>query len=479
VPSESGLTLDLDATLEGLTGWVISPAGMWEHLLGGRSRPLRTAVDGEGLQRAIEGLAAAVESPAVEGSISLAGGRVTVVQPRAGSSLDVATTAQMVARRWPSAGPVAASLLVAQPAITTAEIERVRAEFADKAMSGPVRIAAGGRSFPVTAAALAPAISFRAHDGRLEPVFDDAKLVAVVRRAAAAAGVERAAKDATVRFAGIRPTVVPAVTGRSLRAEAIPKAVVPALTSEARLAEVPVREVQPAFTTAEAARTLPRGRISTFTTYFPYNPPRTNNITIAARTLNGTYVRPGGQFSLNGVLGERTPEKGYQQAPVINNGRLEKDYGGGVSQVSTTTFNAAFFAGVRFDQYTSHSFYISRYPEGREATVSWPDVDQKWTNTTNGGILIRASVSGSGITVSFYGIKTWDIEAAKGPRRNIVEPRTIVDDSPDCVKQTASEGFDVTVTRTFKKNGAVLRTESFNTHYIPEDDVTCTNPEAA
>ncbi len=311
------------------------------------------------------------------------------------------------------------------------------------------------------------------------PVFDHPKLTAAVRRAAADAGVEREAKDATVRFSGTTPKVVPAVAGRVLSGDTLPRAVIAALTSPSRTASVTTAEVQPEFTTALATETLPRGRISTFTTYFPYNPPRTNNITIAARTLNGTYIRPGGQFSLNATLGQRTPEKGYQEAPVINGGRLEKDYGGGVSQVSTTTFNAAFFAGVQIDQYTPHSFYISRYPEGREATVSWPDVDQKWTNTTDGGILIRTRVSGNALTVSFYGIKTWDIGASKGPRRNLVEPKTIVDDSPGCVPQTASEGFDVTVTRTFKKNGAVIRTQAFNTHYIPEDDVTCTHPEAA
>ena len=145
--------------------------------------------------------------------------------------------------------------------------------------------------------------------------------------------------------------------------------------------------------------------------------------------------------------------------------------------MSTTTFNAAFFSGVRIDQYLPHSFYISRYPEGREATVSWPDVDQKWTNDTGYGILIQASVSSSSITVTFHGTKVWDIESVKGPRRNVVQPKTIVDDRPGCVTQSPSTGFDVTVTRVFKKGGRTVRTSNFSTHYIPEDKVTCTHPE--
>jgi len=216
-------------------------------------------------------------------------------------------------------------------------------------------------------------------------------------------------------------------------------------------------------------------KVSTFTTQFPYNPPRTNNMNIAAAALNGTIVRPGARFSLNGILGERTPAKGYQQAPVIYADRLEQAFGGGVSQVSTTLFNAVFFSGVRIEQYTPHSFYIARYPEGREATLSWPDVDQKWTNDSGSGILISSYLEGNDLTVTFFGTKKWDIEAVKGPRRNVVQPKTIVDARQGCVPQSPNPGFDVTVTRIFKKDGVQVKTSTFNTHYAPEDGVTCTS----
>jgi vancomycin resistance protein YoaR len=236
--------------------------------------------------------------------------------------------------------------------------------------------------------------------------------------------------------------------------------------------------VQPRLTTAQAEKIKPKEVISTFSTQFPYNPPRTENITIAARTLNGTFVAPGQTFSLNGVLGQRTAAKGYNSAPVIVNGRLTKDFGGGISQLSTTLFNAIFFSGARIEEHHPHSFYISRYPEGREATISWPDVDNRFTNDTGYGILIQAFVSGNSVTVTFHGTKVWDIEAAKGPRRNVVQPKNIVDDRPTCVPQTPTPGFDVTVTRIFKKAGKVVKTSSFNTHYIPEDNVRCTHPSA-
>jgi ABC-type Na+ transport system ATPase subunit NatA len=78
------------------------------------------------------------------------------------------------------------------------------------------------------------------------------------------------------------------------------------------------------------------------------------------------------------------------------------------------------------------------------------------------------------VTVTFYGTKVWDVEAVKGPRRNVVQPRTISDASPGCVMQSPTVGFDVTVSRIFRKDGRQVRTSQFSTHYIPEDDVRCT-----
>jgi vancomycin resistance protein YoaR len=154
---------------------------------------------------------------------------------------------------------------------------------------------------------------------------------------------------------------------------------------------------------------------------------------------------------------------------------VEQAFGGGVSQVSTTLFNAVFFSGVRIEQYTPHSFYIARYPEGGEATLSWPEVDQKWTNDSGFGILISAYLKGNDLTVTFFGTKKWDIEAVKGPRRNVVQPKTIVDGRQGCVPQSPNPGFDVTVTRIFKKDGVQVKTSAFNTHYRSDDGVKCTS----
>ena len=476
-PSAAGLSLDLEETLQGLSGFSLKPADVWNHLDGGQDEPLATSVDRDRLRAVLGETAKSVNRAAQEGSITFPDGHVKLVAPVQGANLDVDQTAEAIATTWPTRAPVKATVQSVRPKVSAEELQRANTEFASKAVKAPVKVVVNRVTQVLRPADFAPVVTMRADSsGHVAPAYDGKRLLALVTRGAATRGLQTSPREASIALQGGKPVVIPSAVGYRIDEKPLVTAFGAALTSSTRTAVVRPVVLQPQLTTAEAEKIKPKEVISTFTTYFPDNPPRTNNIKIAARTLNGTFVAPGKQFSLNGTLGKRTPEKGYAQAPVIMNGRLVKDYGGGVSQVSTTTFNAAFFSGVRIDEHTPHSFYISRYPEGREATVSWPDVDQKWTNDTGYGIIIQASTSGNAITVSLLGTKVWDVEAVKGPRRNVVKPKTIVDKTKGCVPQLPTEGFDVTVTRIFKKNGAEVKRSQFNTHYIPEDQVTCSNP---
>lgn len=479
-PADAGLAIDVDASVRDLTGFSLNPAKVIGHLTGGVTRSLKTHVDESKLKAAVTKASAGLAVAPKEGSIALTGGKVVITDPIKGQAVEVDKTAELIASSWPRTAPIVAPVTASTPKVSADELKRVKTEFADEAMSGPVAIKAGDKTFEIPAATLAPAISFPADaDGKLAPKFDDKVIIEAVTKAADQADATARATDATVKYSGGQPVVIPSKTGVALDSTKIVAPVTAALTSAERAAVIPVTVSQPKFTTEKARATLPKGLISTFTTHFdPNGGGRVANIRLAAKTLNGTYVPPGGTFSLNGVLGKRTPEKGYQRGGVIQDGRLNENYGGGISQVSTTTFNAAFFAGMKFLEYSPHGFYISRYPEGREATISFPAPDQKWVNTTDGGVRIVASSSGGQVTVSFYGIKKWDVTASKGPRRNIVPFKKITDPSPECITQTPTPGFDVTVTRTFMQGGKTVRTEAFNTHYIPEDDVNCTHPKS-
>lgn len=151
-------------------------------------------------------------------------------------------------------------------------------------------------------------------------------------------------------------------------------------------------------------------KVAEFTTNHACCQARVSNIQRFADIVRGVYLLPGERLSLNGHVGERTRERGFVPAGTILRGHLVPTVGGGVSQFATTMFNAAFFAGFDFIDYQSHSIYFSRYPYGREATISWPAPDLEFENTTDYPALIWTSYTDTSITASIYSTKSVEVE---------------------------------------------------------------------
>lgn len=194
--------------------------------------------------------------------------------------------------------------------------------------------------------------------------------------------------------------------------------------------------------------------LGSFTTFFPCCEPRVTNITTIGHALDGTVVPAGSTFSLNGAIGRRTADKGYVLAPTIVGGRLVDTVGGGISQFATTMFNAAYFGSMTLDAHMAHSFYISRYPPGREATVDYPSIDLRWTNTSGAPIVVRTRVTATSLTVALYG----------HDRGAWVESHT----SP--WTPFANGGFRVPVTRTIHDRDGGVHEEMFLTTYAPSPE---------
>jgi vancomycin resistance protein YoaR len=471
--STAGLSLDADATLDELVGFSLNPITLVKHFFGDDEQPALPKPDEAVLEAALAVIAEAVAAPAADASIAYVKGKPVLTPAVTGTALQPADAAVEVRRSWlAGARPLPLPTDVKQPEITQQEGEDALAKLAQPAVSAPLTVKVGNRSVSVPAAKLAPALTLTPKDGVLALTVDGAKLRTVVLEA----GPEIATKpkDAEIVVKKGKPTVIPGVAGVTVDPAALAAAVLPALTDKARTATLESAVKEPDLTTEEAVKLGVKEKISTFSTIYPPIAGRTENLRLAARTVDGTLVLPGETFSLNGVLGKRTPEKGYHQAPAISGGRLVNDYGGGVSQMATTIFNNVFFSGLEDVYHKPHSFYISRYPEGREATVNYPSVDLKWRNDSDTAVLIKANVTNT-VNVSFYGTKTWDIEASRSGRSNFRTPKTVYDDQPGCVSQGANGGFDVSVTRTFRKPGSksVVKKETFNAVYNAEDQIIC------
>ena len=160
-----------------------------------------------------------------------------------------------------------------------------------------------------------------------------------------------------------------------------------------------------------------RREMSTYKTYNAGSFDRITNLRLGVEALDGTLVPPGGTFSLNEAIGERTVERGFRLAPVIIGTKYAEEVGGGTSQVATTVFNAAWEAGVRITERNPHALYISRYPLGRDATVYWPSLDLKFLNDTQHWILVKGFPESDGIRVSLYGSEQRRVVSSPGTQK--------------------------------------------------------------
>jgi hypothetical protein len=295
-----------------------------------------------------------------------------------------------------------------------ARATRAAARRARALLARPVTLTVGGTKYPIAPETLAGTLRVRPAGRRLDLAVDPAALRTAL--APALAAIETPPKDADFAVNGSTVSVVPSTTGRQVDLAAVGAAI----ARGRHRVTGRIAEVAPAHDTAWAQNLHITKLVSSYTTNHPCCQPRVTNIHAGAAALNGAIVEPGQTFSLNQRLGPRTLDKGYVLAPQIGADLgYEDSVGGGVSQLSTTLFNAVFFGGYQDVTHTVHALYIDRYPMGREATLNYPSIDNRFRNDTPNGVLIRTAVSGTSITVSLYGDNGGRTVTAEGP--NILE----------------------------------------------------------
>jgi vancomycin resistance protein YoaR len=307
---------------------------------------------------------------------------------------------------------------------------------------------------------------------RLAPDVLRAQLAAPHRR------IGEPARDATFDVSSGTPVVVPSRAGRTVSAEDLAAAVRGVLTEpEPRRATVPLTTAQPRLTTEQARDLGVVEVLGSFTSEHPCCRPRVQNIHRIADIVDGHVVLPGERFDLNAVVGPRDRARGFVEAPQILEGEFVDRVGGGVSQFATALFNAVFFSGLEDVEHSPHSYYLTRYPPGREATVSWPKPDLVFRNDSPHGVLIDTSYTDTSITVTFWGTKRFDeVRSETGPRVRLRDFDTRYVTRPDCTATDGQQGFDITVTRVFVQDGREVRREPFRTRYKPEPRFICGPP---
>ncbi len=431
------------------------------------------------LRYAVSRIASAVDRPAASARLERNGLSVAVVPERPGTRLDQARARSLVLSSLASLerqGPVRLPVSVAEPKVTAAQLAGALTE-TRTALSAPVTLTFGPTRFRLPRWRVAALLDLPA-GGETGVSIGGPQATRWISRLAQT--VERKPHDATFRVISGGITVVPSTDGRELDVEETLRAIERAAFSPTdRTANLVVSRAAPERTTADANAMGITGVVGSYTTTYGGTPGRLHNVQLVAELIDSALVAPGTRFSFNDTTGERNAAKGFEEAPVIINGELESGIGGGVCQVSTTVFNAAFEAGLSIERRTNHALYISHYPLGRDATVNYPDLDLVFTNDTDHWLLLRTFVGSGSLTVNLYGTPTGRrVETETSPL--VVEgkvPWKRIDDptlpkGEKVVEQYGSPPRSTSVRRqVFAPDGTLMYDTTWHSYYVGEPTI--------
>ncbi|MCU0280437.1 MAG: VanW family protein [Acidimicrobiia bacterium] len=509
LPTDVGFDLDEEALLaaalqHGREGGLGGQFRWWFGNLGGRdstSIDLAGTWDPAALEPYLETWeATAVADPPFEGGITVQNGSVVPQDPRPGTGIDRAATVALVDAAMLDLGRQAIVVPTAtvSPVLSLAEVGTAVAN-AESLIRGQVVLSRLNPDvqvrFPreVLAAALRSEVVGPADDPQIELSFALEPLLEFLELQRDEIEFEPVDAQVVIRPDDV-PTIIPSRTGLLIDEEALPGAIQAAAAAGSRTGPFPYKEgALPAFSTEDAeALGIERLLYKATTFYTPggdeKNLNRIHNIHLIADMVNGTIVMPGETFSLNGHVGQRTEEKGFRKAGAIIGAVIDccdspANWGGGVSQFTTTMYNAVFFSGLEDIDHTPHTLYISRYPEGREATLGWPDPDLKFRNNTDAAVYIQCEYTDDSITVKFFGDNGGiQVESELSERRLITEPFDYFDPDPTVPpgeqKETSagSPGWTVTVYRIITFPDGTETTEQWMWRYHPWPRRISVNP---
>lgn len=448
--------------------------------VGGREIKLAFSIDETATLAALDSIEKNVGEKARDAAVTFDGLTPRIMKAKPGRGIDRSKAVADVKRALIDRNyrKVSLRLVTVRPEINDEQAADAAREAA-RIVAEPLVLAYGETKWTLLPENLAAMVAFekekRASAYSYRAALDKAKFITKVSELTAEVSEEP--RDARFEISGDTVSVVPGKSGRKINAEEAYELAEKALANDERKVYMSMIEVEPQLTTEKAKSYGIEKKLASYTTY--YNPSaaaRVSNIHLIADAIDGAIVAPGETFSVNERVGPRTSDKGYKEAPVIINGRLEPGIGGGICQAVTTLFDAVFFAGLEIVERSNHAFYISRYPAGLDATVSYGSLDLKFKNDTGYHILIKFWYTSDSVTAAIYGKEGLGTEVSYSttPFTNYRGFTTTVIEDPELpkgarvVEQDGVMGRDITAYRTVKRNGKVIHQDKFFSRYDPE-----------
>ena len=455
-------------------GYDVAPVIVFDHAIGAAY---------------LQTIAASIDKPQLDAKIGVNGLEVVVQPGQIGRRLDIDATLMVIEPGIAALHDADLPLVVREtPPLVLDASEQ--AAIARRILSEPLMLTADGAGpWTFEPSALAGMLRFNlvqeGNGGRYQIGVDPQTMAEFL--GPLAAGLERAPENARFIFNDDTrqlDLLKEAVIGRGLDIPGTIEAVNNGLASGSHTIGLAFQTQPPPVPSTATAADLGITElvVSAKTSFAGSSNERIQNIRTASSAFHGLLVAPGETLSMADALGDISLDAGYAEALIIIGNRTVKGVGGGVCQVSTTLFRAAFFGGYQIDERYAHAYRVGYYEQGAnspgpglDATVFAPLVDFKFTNDTGTWLLMETYLYGTTLEWKFYSAKdgrvvSWETSGA----RNVVEaPEPIYKENDDLpegkIKQVdwEADGADVTVTRSVLRDGQVLHSDVIRTHYLP------------
>ncbi|WP_368920914.1 VanW family protein [Corynebacterium striatum] len=472
VPAESGLTLNYQKAVDGIPDASYNPmTRLFSFVRATQEIPVAVDIDDTALDGALERVKNELSFAPKDGMLELNNGQLKVTKPVLGQTVEPDDLKNSITENWLDPAGVEVEPVEVEPAINDDAIEAMRTGEAAKALDNPLTINGENNvAGTLRKDEIAQFVSIEAKDGKLELKVDTPKAQQLFEERMDGAQVP--GQNAKISFSGGRMVVTPSVDGSVIDWEKTLKDFDKRVKGDERTWDADYKPDPAEYTTEMAEKATFNDTVSEFSTG-GFSGASGENIRRVAAQVDGAVVNPGETFSLNGYTGPRGTAQGYVESGIIINGHSGTAVGGGISQFATTLYNAAYFAGFEDVAHTPHSYYISRYPAGREATVYEGSIDLQFKNTTNTPVRIETSFGGGKITVRFKGVKTYNVESVNNGRWATTQP-TRMSVGENCSPSSGAPGFTTSDTRIIKDlSGREVSRETTTTVYDPQPIVSC------
>lgn len=470
IPAEAGLGIDWEATVEAAGVESANPITRLGNLFTSREVDAVPTVDDAQLSPQLDRLRAELHRDPLDGAIAIEGAEPVVTDPVPGQEVERATLKDALTRGWLNPDGVEVEPTPVEPAVNDAAIKAALDGPVRSALAGPLTVhGRDGVDGVIAKDQIGEIVQFPTVDGAIVPEINRDRVGEIVGEQLAPTVTEM--RNARVLpGGGVEPSVDGTVVDWDVTLEGFDQRL---LGDGEREWEAAYKAVPADFTTEQAQNATFDEVVGSFTTG-GFSSASGTNIRLVASEVNGAIVNPGETFSLNGYTGPRGTAQGYVESGIILEGRADRAVGGGISQFATTLYNAAYFAGMTDVAHTPHSYYISRYPAGREATVYEGAIDLQFRNDSPYPVKIVTNAGSDSVSVSLMGVKTVNVESINGGRWAATQPQPRTVSGASCAPSGGAPGFTTSDTRVITDlAGNVLSRETQTTVYDPQPIIRC------